>query len=92
MNAYLFSYRKQVRAVNQPLPAVWRSDLHLIVDALENQMGHNALQGSLLRFYQIDVFRADNYVHRSFAAKALVDAGKFGSCNLHQPVVKHDSV
>ena len=51
MNADLLSDREHVRAVDQPLVAVRGRNLHLVVDALEDQVRDNALKRAVLRFH-----------------------------------------
>ena len=77
MDADLLADREHIRAVNQPFIAVRCGDFHLIVDALENQVGDNALQRAFLRFYEVDVLRADDNVYRLVCSESLIDAGKF---------------
>jgi stage III sporulation protein AG len=59
--------------VNQPFIAVRCGDFHLIVDALENQVGDNALQRAFLWFYEVDVLRADDNVYRQQLEQQLSD-------------------
>ena len=46
------------------------------MDALEDQVGDNPLNGALIWFYQIDIFRTDYHIYRPVAAKACVHTGK----------------
>ena len=92
MDADLLADREHIRAVNQPFIAVWCSNFHLIVDALENQVGDNALQRAFLRFYEVDVLRADDNVYRMVCSESLIDAGKFRTEYLTQRVVDHQTV
>ena len=73
MDADLLADREHIRAVNQPLIAVRGGDLHLIVDAFENQVGDNALQRAFLWFYEVNVLRADDNVYRQQLEQQLSD-------------------
>ena len=73
MDTDLLADREHIRAVNQPFIAVRCGDFHLIVDALENQVGDNALQRAFLRFYEVDVLRADDNVYRQQLEQQLSD-------------------
>ena len=65
---------------------------HLIVDALENQVGDNALQRAFLRFYEVDVLRADDHIHRLVGLETAVQTGEFLAVHPHHPVLMHDAV
>ena len=41
------------------------------MDALENQVGHNTLEGSVLRLYKVNVLGPDNHIHRLIIAETL---------------------
>ena len=73
MDAHLPAYRKHIGGMHQPLETVRGGYLHLIVDALENQVGDNALQRAFLRFYEVDVLRADDNVYRQQLEQQLSD-------------------
>ena len=73
MNADLLSDREHVRAVDQPLVAVRGRNLHLVVDALEDQVRDNALKRAVLRFHKVDVLRADDNVYRQQLEQQLSD-------------------
>ena len=92
MDADLLADREHIRAVNQPFIAVRCGDFHLIVDALENQVGDNALQRAFLRFYEVDVLRADDNVYRLVCSESFIDAGKFRTEDFNQLVVDHQTV
>ena len=62
MDAHLPAYRKHIGGMHQPLETVRGGYLHLIVDALENQVGHNTLEGSVLRLYKVNVLRPDDHI------------------------------
>ena len=89
MDAHLLAHGAHVRGVHQPLEAVGGGHLHLVVNALEDQMGADAGQGALLRLHQVNVLRADHHVHRPVVAEAFVHAGEFRPEDLHQLVPDH---
>ena len=66
---------KHVGAVYQPLVAICH-DLHLIMDAFENQMGDNAVDDAFLGFDEIHILGTDHDVHRAVLAEAGVHAGE----------------
>ena len=55
-------------------------------------MGDNALQRAFLRFYEVDVLRADDNVDRLIISKAFINAGKFCAEDFNQLVVDHQTV
>ena len=55
-------------------------------------MGDNALQRAFLRFYEVDVLRADDNVYRLVCSESLIDAGKFRTEDFNQLVVDHQTV
>ena len=55
-------------------------------------MGDNALQRAFLRFYKVDVLRADDNVYRLVCSESLIDAGKFRTEDFNQLVVDHQTV
>ena len=75
--------------MHQPFETVRGGHFHLIVDALENQVGHNTLQGAVLRLYKVNVLRPDDHIHRLIIAKSLVNTCKAGAEDFYQFVPDH---
>ena len=75
--------------MHQPLETVRGGYLHLIVDALENQVGHNTLKGAVLWLYKVNVLGPDNHIHRLIIAESLVNTCKAGAEDFYQFVPDH---
>jgi len=75
--------------VDQPLVAVRGRNLHLVVDALEDQVRDNALKRAVLRLHKVDVLRSDHNVHGFIVSESLIHAGKLRAEDLNKLVVDH---
>ena len=72
MNADFLSDREQIGGVNEKFEAV-DGNFHLVVDAFEDQVRHTSMDCAFLRFYEVDVLRADDNVYRQQLEQQLSD-------------------